>query len=138
MALMADIWRSLRALPLWVQVWVFFILVPVNLSAVAFWGAPGGALVAVLAVGGILPNVAMMLAERGLSKAMALSHVAIWTPLVAIVGWWLMADGGAPEGAFGAYLRLLLAVDLISLAFDYPDAWKWWRGDRAVAGKESP
>jgi len=27
---MNDIWRSLRSLPLWVQIWVVAILVPVN------------------------------------------------------------------------------------------------------------
>jgi hypothetical protein len=26
-----------------------------------------------------------------------------------------------------------LVVDLISLAFDYRDAFKWWRGDRDIA-----
>ncbi len=116
------------------QFWVALILVPVNLAAALFWSQPGGALIAVLAIGGMVPNLLMMLAERGLSKGMALSHLVLWTPLVAIVTWRLLAGGdGAP--AFIAYLWLLLAVDAVSLAFDYPDAWKWWRGDRAVAGR---
>ncbi len=134
MGLIRDVWRSFRAMPLWVQFWVALVLVPVNLAAALFWNQPGGALIAVLAIGGMLPNVAMMLAERGLSKGMALSHVALWTPLGAIVAWRLLAgEGGAP--AYTTYLWLLLAVDLVSLAFDFPDAWKWWKGDRAVAGR---
>lgn len=129
MGLVLEIWRSFRALPLWVQVWVALILVPVNMAAIFFINEPGGLLIAALAVGGMMPNLVIMIAERGLSKAMALPHLLIWTPLVVIV----MQAPGTATGGFQTYLWLLLATDLLSLAFDYPDAWKWWKGDRAVA-----
>jgi len=38
-------------------------------------------------------------------------------------------------GAYGVYLSILLVVNLISLVFDFPDALKWLRGDRKIAGK---
>jgi len=132
MELIKDIWRSFRTLPLWVQIWVGLILVPVNMASVLFLLEPAGILIAVLAVGGMTPNLFIMIKERGLSKAMALPHLLIWTPLVLI----LFSNVQSPQvnGTYQSYLRLLLAVDLLSLAFDYPDAWKWWKGDRAIAG----
>ncbi len=38
--MIADIWRSFRALPLWVQVWVALWLVPMNLLGFAFLPHP--------------------------------------------------------------------------------------------------
>jgi hypothetical protein len=34
---MNDIWRSLRSLPVWVQIWVVGILVPVNVLPFFCW-----------------------------------------------------------------------------------------------------
>lgn len=125
-----EIWRSFRRMPLWVQIWVAFILVPVNMAALVFVQAPGGVLIAVLAIGAMALNLPIMLAERGFSKAMALPHVLLWVPLLVV----LMGQlGDAPEGVLGRFLWLLFAVDLISLGFDVPDALKWLRGDRAIA-----
>lgn len=126
-----DIWRSLRSLPAWVQIWVFAVLVPVNTAAIFFIAQPHGIWVAALAIGAMLPNIPIMLAERGLSKTMALPHLLPWGVLVL----WLAFSMPEWQGAAAAYLWLLLAVDTISLVFDFPDALKWWRGDRAVAGK---
>lgn len=122
-AMIADIWASFRRMPLWVQIWVALILVPVNVAALALLGAPNGLWIAVLAVGGMLPNLGIMIRERGFSKAMALPHVLIWTPLVVL----LLITPKTP------LIGLILAVDLVSLGFDYPDTIKWLRGDRGVA-----
>ncbi len=125
-----DIWRSFRSLPLWVQIWVAGILVPVNSAALLFIFQPAGLWVAILAIGAMLPNIAIMLYERGLSKMMAWPHLLPWGILVL----WLVF--AMPEGsaAYGVYLWILLVVDALSLAFDFPDALKWFKGDRAVAG----
>ena len=58
-----DIWQSFRRLPLWVQGWVALILVPVNLAALLFLSAPQGTLVALLAVGGMAPNLLIMMRD---------------------------------------------------------------------------
>ncbi len=128
-----DIWRSFRALPLWVQIWVAGILVPVNLASALFWPSPYGLLVTLLAIGGMTPNLLIMVWERGLSKMMALPHLLIWIPLVMFLAFILATD--QISGSFRTYVILLLVVDGISLAFDIPDMVKWTRGDRAVAGK---
>ena len=125
-----DIWRSYRSLPLWVQIWVVGILVPVNSAALFFIFQPAGALVAFLAIGGMLPNIAIMLYERGLSKLMAFPHLLPWSGMII---WLLIA---MPEGspAYSTFLWILIIVDGISLMFDFPDALKWRKGDRAIAG----
>ncbi len=126
-----DIWRSYRSLPLWVQIWVMGILVPVNSAAIFFIFQPSGIWIAILAIGAMLPNIPIMLYERGLSKMMALPHLLPWSILVL---WLLIA---MPEGspAYTSYLWILLVVDALSLVFDIPDALKWRKGDRAVAGR---
>ena len=128
----ADIWASFGRLPLAVRLWVMVVLVPVNLAALFFLTAPGGGLIAALAVGGMVPNAVLMVIERGFSRLMALPHVLIWTPLIVIVAGFL-ADRALVGGGWRLYLTALLAVDLVSLAFDFRDLWKWARGARAIA-----
>jgi hypothetical protein len=129
--MLTDIWASFRRLPAWVQIWVAVILVPVNAASVGFWPAPHGPLLTCLAIGGMIPNLPIMLAERGLSRAMAIPHVLLWTPLVGLLIW-IQATGQVSGGQV-LYLWLLLFVDAISLGFDYVDAYKWLRGERAIA-----
>lgn len=130
--MIAQIWRSFRRIPLWVQAWVAGVLVPVNLAPLAFLDAPLAIWVAGLSVGGMVPNMAIMLAERGLSKRMALPHVVIWPPLIGLIIWLLLWGEGLSHG-YWQMLALLLAVDLISLGFDCRDAVTWFKGDRRVA-----
>jgi hypothetical protein len=129
-----EIWHSYRALPLWVQIWVAFILVPANLAGVAFLDQPGAGLVATLAIGGMIPNALLILAERGFSRAMSLSHLAFWIPLVIYL-WLLLGQAGPYSDGYLLYMRVLLWVNLTSLVFDVKDSWQWIRGQRAVAGK---
>jgi hypothetical protein len=117
---------------LWVQVWVAVILVPVNMAPLLFYQEPYAVWIAILSVGGMMPNLPIMLIDRGLSKRMALPHLVIWTPLVILLVWLLTGLVGA-DPLYMNMLALLLVVDLVSLAFDYPDAFKWWRGDRDIA-----
>jgi len=133
--MIAGIWTSARSLPLWVQIWVFGVLVPVNTATLWFWGAPYGPVIAALAVGGMIPNAVLMVVERGFSRAMSFSHLLCWPPLLLLLVWVLSV--GAPTGPKG-FLWLLLGVDAISLGFDLPDARRWLRGERAVAGRENP
>ena len=130
-ALALDIWHSFRALPLWVQLWIAVILVPVNFASLLFLHEPQGMWIAFLAVFAILPNVPVLLVQRGFSRMMALPHVPAWTALVI----WLVFFRPQGSAAYQNYLWLLLAVDLVSLGFDYTDAVRWWRGDRKPAGQ---
>ena len=133
--MIGEIWASFRRLPGWVQIWVAFVLVPVNLMPLGFWlsGEAFWGLFALLAVGGMALNVPIMLVERGLSKAMAFPHILLWTPLVIALGQALSQGGDGPLDVQDIALIVLLVVNLISLVFDYEDAVRWWRGDRAIA-----
>lgn len=79
-----DIWNSFRRLPGWVQVWVGLILVPVNCLPLLFLDAHLGVWVAAFSIGGMLPNLPIMVRDRGLSKRMALPHVVIWPSVVIL------------------------------------------------------
>lgn len=94
-----------------------------------FLGAPYALWVALLSIGGMTPNLPIMLMERGLSKRMALPHLVIWVPLVVLLGW-VLANVDGLDPSYRLMLTILLVVDLISLGFDIPDALKWHRGDR--------
>ncbi len=134
--MIADIWLSFRALPLWVQLWMTFILVPVNLGTLAFVDQPQGALIAALAVTGMALNIPIMRAARGMSKAMALPHLICWVPMVAIIII-LLTDGTPLTTGFVRFLVLLLIVDLISLGFDLNDSIVWLR-ERQDEQKKAP
>ncbi|MBT3140889.1 hypothetical protein DS909_16510 [Phaeobacter gallaeciensis] len=127
-----NIWNSFRRLPVWVQIWVGQILMPVNLLPLAFLSEPRAGLIASLAVGGMVLNLPILLREQGLSKAMAIPHLLLWIPLVVVL-FRQLRDGGDMGPTYITVLAVLLVVDAISLAFDFVDALKWWRGDRAIA-----
>jgi hypothetical protein len=126
-----QIWKSFRAMPLWVQIWVAFILVPVNMASLYFFNQPYGLWIAFLANIAMMLNLPVMLYDRGFSKLMAFPHLIPWTILVA----WLLFARPEAAGVYDTYLWVLLVVDVISLAFDYPDAGKWGRGERTPAGR---
>ena len=125
-----DIWSSLVALPKGVIVWVFVILVPINMASAVFIGVKGGLLVATLACMGILPNAGVMAYDRGFSKLMALSHLIFWPPLIVVI---VTLLSRSPTDIFQSYLIALLVVNVVSLAFDVIDFCKWWNGDRSAA-----
>lgn len=124
MQIARDIWHSYRSLPAWVQIWVGLILVPANLASVFFLNQPNGLWIAILAVGGMIPNAFFMVFERGFSRIMAISHLILWTPLMFL----LWPQLGAP------YATILFVINGISLIFDVKDTNEWIKGERAVAG----
>ena len=102
-----QIWQSYRRLPLWVQLWVALILVPVNAASLFFLTNPAGAWVALMAVGAML-----------------------CTPMLGLILWLLNQDIAE---SYRSYLIVLLAVDVVSLILDVIDSRKWLSGDRKIA-----
>lgn len=131
-----DVWDSFWRLPLWVQVWVGLILVPANLLTLLFVRKKYGKWIAVLAIGGMLPNIPITLIERGMSKLMSLPHIIFWTPLCVLI-LWLLKNNFKPDRQMGRtfvyFLVCLLLINTISLAFDFSDFIKWLAGDRGIA-----
>ena len=116
-----HIWRSFFNLPTWVQIWMMFILGPINLATLAFLNQPSGVLIAVLAMSGMIITVSIVIATGGFSKLAAAGHVLPWTPLV------LMLIFARPDGTsvYQTFLTALLVINLISLAFDFNDLRIW-------------
>ncbi len=130
MKLFLDIWNSFRSLPLWVQFWMALILVPTNMAPLFFIDQPSGWLIAILAIIGMAPNIVIITMEKGFSKLMAFPHLLPWTILIGILIF------ARPDGSnqYQIVLWILLIINSISLLFDFPDAYKWWKGDRQIAG----
>lgn len=130
-SLIADLWASFSALPTWVKIWMMFMLMPANVASLFFLDQPMGTWIAILALGGMLPNLPILAYERGFSKLLAIPHLISWTLLVGLV---LLAR---PEafGIYKGYIWVVLVIDTISLFFDYSDAFKWITGQRKVAGR---
>ena len=127
--MLIKIWKSFRAMPAWVQIWVALLLVPINMTSIFFVDQPSAVLISVLAIGAMVLNLPVMIYDRGFSKLMAFPHLIPWTILVA----WIVFARPVGSDAYGTYLWILLVTDVISLGFDYPDAVKWWKGDRKPA-----
>ena len=128
-SLATDVLQSFISLPKWVKFWLMFILGPVNVASLFFLGEPGAGLIAVLVWVGMLLSGAPIPFERGISKAAALGHLVPWTILVALI---LFARPEGGSAAYQTYLTVLAVVNSISLAFDYLDSYKWFKGDRAI------
>lgn len=127
--MLTEIWKSFRAMPAWVQIWVAFLLVPINMASIFFVDQPSGVWIAILAIGAMVLNMPVMLYDRGFSKLMAFPHLAPWTILVV----WIVFTRPIGSEAYDTYLWILLVTNIISLVFDYPDALKWLKGSREPA-----
>jgi hypothetical protein len=125
MNFLSDIWRSYLSLPTWVKIWVFLILIPVNIVSIYFIGNPGSNLIVSLAIAGLLFNTVPMWFDRGFSSAMAIPHVIFWTPLTIIIIYYLMISEISLVDNYRYFLSILMVCNLISLFFDFPDLYKW-------------
>lgn len=94
------------------------ILAPVNLVALWFVSELYGVLVAMLAVGDMVPNLFILIWTRGLGPEMAIPHLIFWPPLLALILW---LQGTGVGAHFALYFWVLFAVDLVSVAFDLRD-----------------
>jgi hypothetical protein len=124
--------RSYFSLPVWVIAWIGLFLVPVNMAGFWFLDTASGRWIAVLGATGILLNLPLVWLNGGLSKVLCITHIVFWTPLVLVLGYRLVT---VPLTGSEFHLAVAaLAVNGISLLFDYYDFFDWRRGNRAVAG----
>mgnify|MGYP003646518228 CR=1 FL=1 len=132
MNFLTDIWKSYLELPTWVKIWVFLILVPVNIASIWFIGNPGSSLVVSFAIAGMLFNAIPIWFDRGFSSAMAIPHVIFWAPLTIILVYYLMISEVFLMDNYRYFLITLLVCNLFSLFFDIPDSFKWLRDRKKV------
>jgi hypothetical protein len=132
----AEIWKSFRSLPLWVQVWVAGILSPANAVPFFLLDTWLGAAAAIATGFVVATNLPIMVAARGMTRLMSVPHLFAWIPLQILIPLRLTgAIGGAPATGAEWWLGVILfVVNGISLVFDVIDSWRWLRGEREVAG----
>ena len=128
------IWASFRSLPLWVQIWVAAILVPVNAYAFLMLDTPAGRWTAVAALFVVATNLPIMAVYCGMNRAMSIPHLIAWIPLEIFLVRLLLKGGIAFSDPGFLFTAAVLAVNGISLVFDAADSWRWWRGERETPG----
>jgi hypothetical protein len=132
----SAVWRSWLSLPIWVQIWVGVILVPVNVAAFFMVHTPTGKAAAIAAIFVVLTNVPIMLYEGGMSRLMAMPHLIAWIPLsIYIIARILVFSSSSAMGKSELiFAIIILVVNGISLIFDAMDTVKWSRGERNIPG----
>ena len=123
------LFEGLLAQPLWLQIWVLWLVV-VNSASLAFLGHKAGRIV----LGAWLVNIVLMtgLAElNGYNRLLGLSHVLAWTPLLVYL-WRRHLLQGELAGAslFDRWARVLFATNLASLVVDCVDVVRYLAGER--------
>ncbi len=71
--------------------------------------------------------MALITARTGFTRLLGLGHV-LWVPLVAFLV--LRLDAAPATGAYGLWLRAVVALNLVSLAFDAVDVVRYACGQR--------
>lgn len=131
---LATIWRSFKSLPLWVQIWVCGILIPVNAASFFLLEYRSAQLAAWAALFVMATNIPIMLKEGGMSKLMSLPHLLAWGPLQIALILRLTDSTADLPAAEQLFVWMLLLVNGVSLIFDLMDSWRWLRGDHAIPG----
>ena len=123
---LVDIWAWFLAMPLWVQMWVALILFPANLASFFFLDEQFGIIVMLPCTAWWLPNIFILVYEKGFSNLMALPHILPWAALIVLV----CTMTPSLTDSFGIYLWLVTGINAISLAFDIPHAYHLLRRER--------
>jgi hypothetical protein len=125
--------EAIATQPLWVQIWlnVLFAGAFVLPLALLIWAPSRRAgiltvLASILAGAGIF----WLYAQLGYVRLLGLPHILIWTPLVVFL--WGQSNRPNMPRAPRLILYTVMAVILVSLAFDYVDLARYILGDRAA------
>ncbi len=110
--------------PIWLPVWVFYLVV-VNMASVGFWHEPLAKIIFFTFMASALLIMALY-SQFGFEKVMGLGHV-FWIPLLVYV----LMQLPAFASPFKSYLAVLSVSIAISLTFDSIDVWKYFANRRA-------
>jgi hypothetical protein len=136
--LLRSIGVSWNSMKLWIKVWLFGVN-GAFLAALVFWPEPAAkfALAAYVASGPWL--LAIMIAQRGLTRMLGIAHLIPWIPLTIYLILRLTSDMAGPrlvvgESWLATYAAVLLFVIGICQAFDIYDLARWIRGQQFRLG----
>ena len=111
--------------PIWIPVWVFFLMI-VNVASVGFWNEP---LAKVIFVTFMLSVVLMMglYSRFGFEKILGMGHI-LWIPLLI----YMLMEIPTARDTFKSYLIILSISIAISLVFDIVDVWKYFTSRKST------
>ncbi len=119
--------QGLLALPLHLRAWML-LLISVNIISPFFFLEHVEAQL-VLAAGALgMVLMSGLTARFGYSRIIGVGHIA-WVPLLGFL--WIQLPDVPATDAFGLWLRAVIVLDAISLAFDAVDVVRFALGDRA-------
>jgi len=105
--------------PIWIPIWVFFLMV-INVASVVFWTEPLAKIIfAIFMISAML--MMALYSKYGFEKILGIGHV-LWIPLAL----YLLTMLPVADATFNNYLIVLLISISISLAFDIVDVWKYF------------
>ncbi len=118
---------GLMAAPLWVQLWVLWLIIVNSASFVFLKHAEGK----VIATVWVLNGISMMAAAEllGYNRLLGAVHVVWWTPLVVYL--FRCKSDLDTSTWFGRWVMVLLCTNIASLIIDYVDVIRYALGDRA-------
>ncbi|MEH6467838.1 MAG: hypothetical protein V7722_09425 [Porticoccus sp.] len=107
--------------PVWIPVWVFYLMM-INFVSIGFWSEP---LAKAIFMTFMLSAMLMMglYSWFGFEKILGMGHV-LWLPLLVYV----FIGISTASGAFKVYLMILSISIMVSLGFDIVDSWKYFAG----------
>jgi hypothetical protein len=128
--------QAIDLLPLWVRVWLYIFVFGAGVLPVVllFWRqSRKAAMVTLAADGAAAIAVSWLFGQLGYVKLLGLPHIIFWTPLVWFL-WREVKRGDMPSWP-RRILWMVLAVFVVSLAFDYVDVVRYVLGERTALGQ---
>ena len=128
--------QAIDLLPLWVRIWLYvfvFGALVLPLVLLAWRQSRKAALVTLVADGLAAVGVMWLFGRLGYVKLLGLPHIIFWTPLVWFL-WREIKRDDMPDWP-RRILWAVLAVFVVSLAFDYVDVARYVLGERMALGQ---
>lgn len=123
----ATLNSAMLAQPLWLKVWVGW-MVAVNVIGALIFIRRTEAKWVLLAMIGNAIFMNWLFAEFGYQRILGLAHVVFWTPLVIYL--WMRRAHWDLSRLSGKWLAVLFATNFISLIVDYADVARYLMGER--------
>ncbi|MFQ5650022.1 MAG: hypothetical protein ACE5IY_08775 [bacterium] len=119
--------KGLLKMPVYAQLWVMLLMVANLVVPLFFLGRPEAKIVAATFVASAMLMMALT-ALRGFTRLLGLGHV-LWFPLLVFL--WTRLEEIPADDFFGIWLRVLMALNAVSLVIDVVDVIRYALGDRA-------
>lgn len=124
MTMMTEIMKE----PMWLQLWVFWMMI-LNTLSIVFVKHMGGRVTLACWIGNVI-LMSVLFDTFGYTRLLGISHVVFWTPLVIYLvrSWPSIKD----QGIYTRWVLMLLVTNCASLVIDYIDVIRWAIGDGAL------